>query len=65
MMIWMKSTFSKPRKNVKIKHIESYKQKEKYEANIVLLQTLYEINLNISLQWWIISQSRMGNSIKS
>ena len=34
---WMKSSFSKPRKNVEIAHIESYKPRENYQADIVLL----------------------------
>ena len=34
----------------KVKHIESYKPRERYQENIVLFQTMSEIDLNISLQ---------------
>ena len=33
----MKSFFSEPRKEVKVKHIESYKPRERYQADIILL----------------------------
>ena len=33
----MKSSFSEPKKNVKLKHIESYNPRERYQANIVLI----------------------------
>ena len=45
----MKSVFL-PRKNVKLNHIESYNPRERYQANIVLFQNVYEIDLKISLQ---------------
>ena len=34
---WLKSSFSEPRKNVKVKYIESYKPRERYQADIVLI----------------------------
>ena len=34
---WMKSSFfSESRKNIKVKHIEFYKPRERYQANIIL-----------------------------
>ena len=47
------------KKNVIAKPIESYKPRERCQVDIVLIY-LYEINLKISLQWWIISQSIDG-----
>ena len=44
------------KKTVKVKHIESYKPKERYQVDTVLLSNMYEMNLNIFLQCWIISQ---------
>ena len=44
----MKSFFE-PRKNNKVKPIESYNPRERYQADIIIL-TLYGINLNIFLQ---------------
>ena len=46
------------KKNVKLKYNKSYKSKERYQENIVIFfQTMSDIGLNISLQWWFISQS--------
>ena len=52
--------FSELRKNAKIKPIESYKPGERYQADIVLFQTMSKIDLNICLLWCIISQSMDG-----
>ena len=41
----------KPRKNAKVKPIESYKPRERYQAYIVLFLTMSEIDLNKSLQY--------------
>ena len=41
----------------KVKSNESYNPRERYKVDMVFFITLYGINLNISLQWWIISQS--------
>ena len=51
---------SKPRKNAIVKHIESYKPKERYQTDTVILSNYIWDGLNISLQWWIISQSMDG-----
>ena len=44
--VWEIST-SKPRKMVIVEHIETYKQRERYQTDTILIHTLYEINLNI------------------
>ena len=54
MMYWMKSSFFLMKK-IKVKPIESYKSRERYQADIILFKTMSEMDLNISLQWWIIS----------
>ena len=57
---WMKSFFFWTKKNAKLKHIEYKKPRERYQANIILFETISEIDLNIFLQWWIVSQSMGG-----
>ena len=53
----MKSSFFLNQENVKVKHIESYNQIKNTNLTYFFFQTLYEMNLNISLQWLIILQS--------
>ena len=51
----MKSSFLN-QENAKVKYIEL----KKYQTARVLFQTMSRIDLNIYLQWWIISQSMDG-----
>ena len=52
----MEFSFFWTKKNVKLNHIESYKPRERYQANIALSNNDWDW-YKISLQWWIISQS--------
>ena len=38
----MKSSFSKPRKNLIIKHFESYKPRERYQADVIFLYFVWD-----------------------
>ena len=59
----IKSSFSEP-KNLKVKPLKSFKPRERYQAEIDLIRTMYKVDLNIFLQWLIISKVWMGNPIK-
>ena len=52
------------RGNAKVKPIESNRPSERYQVDIVLIQTLYDIDFKIFLQWEIISQRWKGSPIK-
>ena len=57
---WAKSSFSEPIKNGTLKHIEFYRPRERYQTSTDLFFTMSEIELNISIQWWIILTSMDG-----
>ena len=54
---WMKSSFFWTKKNLKVKYIETYSQEKDIKLTLFFFQIMSEIDLNISLQWWIISYS--------
>ena len=54
--VWEVRT-SKPRKNLIIKHIDSHKPKERYQADTVLNLIILEMTLNIFLLWLITLQN--------
>ena len=59
----MNSFFSEPRKNIKVKLIESYNSKERYQADIILLQNsvwdrfkyIFKMMNHFTYYGWIIS----------
>ena len=54
---WMKSSFIWTKKNVKVKPIESYNLRERYQADIILFPNFVWDRFKYNLQWWIISQN--------
>ena len=60
----MKSSFFLKQENVIVKHSESYNQEKDSKLTQFSFQTVYDMDINIYLQRWIILQIWIDNSIQ-